>query len=365
MVYLAGQFIHTKLFSKKSDTHCYLIPTSCHKNHIIRNIPSGVARRVRQNTSEDINFVEQRAVSTSHLLKRGYNIETVNKAFDNFTDIGKRKDLYQIKDKVVNMSGGLCPLVIDNNPALPPVGTIIHRHKSLLERDESLKKIIPPGSVFVSYRKNKSIRDMLIHNRFKSNTSIPSTVDPKTPLQPIVMEPSVLISTNGCVPCGKCYCCKLGYLSPCDSFSSFHTTQVFSINKRITCQDVGLIYLADCITCESSCVGYSILNIPKRFSNHRSHIRCNRKTCRLTCHFIEKDHNLVRDQTQKEFDDSLLKHLRIKLIDTVEFVRSLSNPEKEKLCESREGFWQHLLKSFKKFDGMNVLGSHQRSKCSV
>ena len=30
-VYVADNFIHTKLFSKKSDTHCYLIPTSCHK----------------------------------------------------------------------------------------------------------------------------------------------------------------------------------------------------------------------------------------------------------------------------------------------------------------------------------------------
>ena len=57
----------------------------------------------------------------------------------------------------------------------------------------------------------------------------------------------------------------MGYLTPCDSFTSYHTTQVFSISKRITCQSTGLIYLAECITCESSCVGYSISNLPKRF----------------------------------------------------------------------------------------------------
>ena len=47
----------------------------------------------------------------------------------------------------------------------------------------------------------------------------------------------------------------------------YHTTQVLSISKRIRCKSTGLIYLAECITCESSCVGYSISNLPKRFFN--------------------------------------------------------------------------------------------------
>ena len=65
----------------------------------------------------------------------------------------------------------------------------------------------------------------------------------------------------------------MGYLKPCDSLTSYHTTQVFSIGKRITCQSTGLIYLAEFITCENSCKGYSISNLPKRFSNHKSHIK--------------------------------------------------------------------------------------------
>ena len=42
--------------------------------------------------------------------------------------------------------------------------------------------------------------------------------------------------------------------SSCDSFTSYHTTQIFSIGKRITCQSTGLIYLAECITCISNLV---------------------------------------------------------------------------------------------------------------
>ena len=132
----------------------------------------------------------------------------------------------------------------------------------------------------------------------------------------------------GCFACGKSYVCKMGYLTPCDSFTSYHTTQVLSIGKRITCQSTGLIYLAECITCESSCVGYSISNLPKRFSNPKSHIKRYVKSCRLASHFLEKDHDLVRDTNQKEFDLSLVKHVRIKVIDIIDFDQNLSTKEK-------------------------------------
>ena len=44
----------------------------------------------------------------------------------------------------------------------------------------------------------------------------------------------------------------------------------------------------------------------------------------------------------------------------VELDPKLSTLEKEKICEEREGHWQHQLKTFEKFGGMNVLDSNQR-----
>ena len=55
-VYTKNEEILTKLFSKKSDTHSYLVPISCHKEHIIKNIPYSIARRVFQNNSEKVNY---------------------------------------------------------------------------------------------------------------------------------------------------------------------------------------------------------------------------------------------------------------------------------------------------------------------
>ena len=71
----------------------------------------------------------------------------------------------------------------------------------------------------------------------------------------------------------KCYVCKQSFLSPCSKFSSHHSKQVFPINKYITCQSNNLIYLMECRTCKQSYVGYATANLPKRFSNHKSHIK--------------------------------------------------------------------------------------------
>ena len=61
--------------------------------------------------------------------------------------------------------------------------------------------------------------------------------------------------------------------------------------------------------CESGCVGYFIGKLPKRFSNHKSHIKWGVKSCRLTNHFLEKDHKIVREKSQNEFDALLVKHI--------------------------------------------------------
>ena len=62
-------------------------------------------------------------------------------------------------------------------------------------------------------------------------------------------------------------------------------------NKSITCKNTGLIYLAECFYVE-----YSI----GRFSYHKSYIKLNFNHCRLTNHFLDKAHDLVRDKNQKK-----------------------------------------------------------------
>ncbi len=360
-VYTVGSVVHTKLYSKPSDTHCYLIPTSCHRSHVLKNIPYGVARRVRQNNSEDSNFLEQREVSTQHLLERGYHPDLINSAFDKYSDIAGREELYSLKEK--NEKANSCiPMVMDHNPALPNMGSIIHRHKHLLSLDPDLSSLVRPDGVFVSYRKNKTIGDMLVHNRYRASDNQRKEIETIVHHEPdadlsVPREAALLAGVIGCHACGKCYVCKQKFLSPCAQFTSYHSEQIFTISKKLNCQSTNLIYLIECNTCKQSYIGYTTTNLPKRFSNHKSHIKKGIKSCKLVNHFIEVDHSLDFS-TNETFNSTLSAHVSIIIVDSVDLSSCTSNEERERVMEAREGFYQTQLKTLERYGGMNTLDSN-------
>jgi len=361
-VYAVGDVIHTKLYSKPSDTHCYLIPTSCHRNHVLKNIPYGVARRVRQNNSEDTNFLEQREVYTGYLMNRGYHPSIINDAFDKFSDLTYRKNLYALKDKD-DTTTCLIPMVMDQNPALPNMGSIIHKYKHLLNLDPRLKKLVRADSVFVSHRKNQTIGGMLVHNKYRAGGTArrekeqENTVNQIPEADPASMPAPQGVDNAGCHACGKCYVCKQKFLSPCSEFSSHHSQQVFPINKYITCQSTNLIYLMECNTCNQSYVGYTTSNLPKRFSNHKSHIKKGIRSCRLVNHFLDIDHALDFSTTAS-FNSSLSAHLSVIIVDALEFDPEINKLDREKAMEAREGYYQTQLKTLERYGGMNSLDSN-------
>ena len=359
-VYAVGEVIHTPLYSKPSDTHSYLIPTSCHRSHVLKNIPYGVARRVRQNSSEDTNFLEQRRVSTQHLLDRGYHSDLVDNAFDKFSDLAGRKDLYSLKEKS-DETTGLIPMVMEHNPALPNMGSIIYKHKHLLKLDPGLSKLVRPDCVFVSYRKNRTIGDLLVHNRYRPSENreqARETIDHHLPAEDPAPREAVQVDDDlGCFACGKCYVCKQKFLTPCSQFSSYHSEQVVHITKKLNCQSINLIYLMECNTCKQSCVGYATSNLPKRFSNHKSHIKQGIRSCKLVNHFLDIDHSLDFSTTES-YNRTLSAHLSVIVVDTVDLAPDMSKADRVRAMEAREGFYQTQLKTLVRYGGMNTLDSH-------
>ena len=111
--------------------------------YVIKVMFYGVARRVRQNNNEDTNFLEQNEVFTQYLLDRGYHSGLIENGFNKFSHLADRKDFYSLKE---NNDKTICliPMVMDQNPALPNMGSIIHRYKHLLNLDPALKKLVRP-----------------------------------------------------------------------------------------------------------------------------------------------------------------------------------------------------------------------------
>ena len=112
-----------------------------------------------------------------------------------------------------------------------------------------------------------------------------------------------------------------------------------------------------CTTCKQSYVGYTTSNLPKRLSNHKSHIKKNIRSCKLVTHFLDIDHSLDFS-TIKSYNTSLSSHLKVILIDSLDFEDDMSKIDREKAMAAREGFYQTQLKTLERFGGMNTLDSN-------
>ena len=344
--------IQTKLFAKSSDTHCYLIPTSCHKTHVVENIPYNTARRVFQNNSEIINYNNDKILYSKYLTDRGYNMKFVSDAFDKVEKLD-RSSLYS--KKPAEKKHKLCtPFVMDTNPALPQMSKIINRHKHILDLDNKLKHIIPSSSVFVSCRSAKTIKEHLISSKLplpKPELSISSNASSSSNNE----HDQVICNANnrlGCFKCSnKCYMCS-HYLNECNKFTSPHTEQWFMHKSYLTCSSECIIYLIECVTHNVAYIGYTITNIKLRFSNNKSHFKKGNNSCEIIKHLNLVKHEIDFSSTAN-YDKSLSQHLRVTILEQVKVDTGDSRAEKEAKCEAREGFWQTQLRTLHTCGGLN------------
>jgi len=113
----------------------------------------------------------------------------------------------------------------------------------------------------------------------------------------------------------------------------------------------------ECRTCKQSYVGYTTSNLPKRFSNHKSHIKKGIRSCKLVNHFLDIDHDLDFSSVAL-YNSSLSTHLSVITVDSLEFEPEISNADRQKAMEAREGFYQTQLKTLERYGGMNTLDSN-------
>ena len=71
-LYHIDGFIITDVYSKPTDSHLYLPPSSCHPKHVFKAIPFGVATRLKRNCSDETFFAERTAEYKGYLLNQGY-----------------------------------------------------------------------------------------------------------------------------------------------------------------------------------------------------------------------------------------------------------------------------------------------------
>ena len=74
--------IETQIYSKPTDTHSYLLPTSCHAPHTFKSIPYSQAIRIRRICSTPETTNTHLCSLTHHLTDRGYNPTHISDQID-------------------------------------------------------------------------------------------------------------------------------------------------------------------------------------------------------------------------------------------------------------------------------------------
>ena len=74
--------ISTDLYTKPTDKHLYLLPSSCHPRHCTRSIPKSQALRLRRICSDDATFETRSSELSEHLTKRGYKKPIIKRVIE-------------------------------------------------------------------------------------------------------------------------------------------------------------------------------------------------------------------------------------------------------------------------------------------
>ena len=261
--------IETEVYTKPTDSHAYLLPSSCHPKHSFKGIVYSQALRVKRicsnkkQTDHHLNNLQE------HFEEREYDPHMIQQQINRANE-KQRQELLKYKTKP-NDNRDRVFFPITYSPATSTVSKIIHKHFPQLHQSPTMHQTFPQPPT-TSYRRARSLRDLLVRARDPSPLpAIPQSGPHNTPA--------------GFFKCPSTKCAMHTHINETTTFKSSTTGQVFPIQSHITCKSDWAIYLITCSQCQKQYVGKTETTIYTRFSNTRSEIRNQLKKLPYTAHF--------------------------------------------------------------------------------
>ena len=255
--------LETDLYSKPTNSNLFLHFNSCHPHHTKKSLPYSLAYRLLRICSTEDFLTKRLSDLKTFLLNRNYSSKTIDKAFKklrktNRSDTFKRKDKTKTNDRV--------PLVTTFHPGLPNLPKILQQYLPILHSSERCKAAIPNCPI-VSFRRPKSLKDILVRSKVKRDLTKP-----------------VGFHKCGDKKCKMCISTLTG-----DKIKITSTGATHSITKKLNCKSYNVIYLVTCAKCGLQYVGKSETQLNFRVNNHRSFINT-KKPDECARHFYTNNH---------------------------------------------------------------------------
>ena len=242
-----GEVITTDLYTKPTDRHQYLLPTSDHPPHVHQHLPYGLAVRICGIVSEPPALNRRLEELADFLTCRGYPAALVRQQLAK-ARVKPRCELLQ--DAGIRKTSNRTPLVCTWDHRLPPLNTLVRLAFPVLSSNERLSNVFELP--LVSYRRPRNLRNLLV--RTKPTTDRTSSLEAGT------------------------YPCKTPRCKTCDMISAKHETSWEAdhrhrVRQHYTCLSSSVIYLIQCSSCNAVYIGETGCTLRARMTQHRSTIR--------------------------------------------------------------------------------------------
>ena len=351
-VHLRNGYLTPEIYSKETDSHEYLHPTSAHPPTVSGNNPYSVALRVRRNCSDrepgDSLFVKNLIQYKAYLLHSGYDEETIDNHFIRVAKVGRKPTLKpeNRRNRNKNKKRRVYNFITSWDPMFPNIGKAIKKFAKILEEDEDCREVFPEGCFRIAYKRgHKNLKEMIAPSSF----AFASHGD--------IKQRNHRDEIGYCKKCNKCGRSNRGRkrendLNNCsvmeegETFYSTVTKERYKIRQEIDCRSKNIIYLVSCRKCPMQGVGQRE-NFQARVSNYISHIFKRKRTCGIVKHFMETGGHSVND-------------FRIMAIVQLENPPRSKADLKKRLIEF-EGYWQIKLQTIEPY-GMNTILEYLEAK---
>ncbi|KAJ8039742.1 hypothetical protein HOLleu_13841 [Holothuria leucospilota] len=244
-----GGTITADLYVKPTDTHQYLLASSCHPNHTKRSIPYSQALRILRICSNLETARLRCSELADSLVKRGYNRNKVNsqieRAITNFSNPTSMRESYSTRPVFFN---------VQFHPSLPDIRGILQRYMPLLHQSDTMKTAVPTLPI-ISFSQPPNLSKTLCRAKLRQ----PAGGNDRASKPPRI--------------CGKKRCKLCSSLICSAHITSTANNKTFKcFNRDTSCDSQWVVYVIQCPVCNLQYVGQSN-NFRSRMNGHKSDFR--------------------------------------------------------------------------------------------
>ena len=127
--------ISVDVFSKPTNSFKYVLLSTCYPNRNIRNVPKGIALRLRRICDSDEKYDERSEEYQKYPIARDYQPGSVKRQFEEVKKLSRSEAR---RPKVKSDQVRKLNFFTTYNPSLPNMDTLVKKYLPLLHSDENL-----------------------------------------------------------------------------------------------------------------------------------------------------------------------------------------------------------------------------------